>query len=101
MHRLHFVSTYRTLQKVLASPSPITRHCALIVRHGAEDVKFGVERFVQIHDGRYVATAVAVIWCGPHGHDVLVFEVILGCVSGGLPNAPRRLKRTLYPSLTS
>ena len=39
-------------------------------------MKLWLEVFAQVHDGGDVTTAVAVIWRGPHGYDVFVFEVV-------------------------
>lgn len=64
-------------QKVLApAPSP-GRHSPPLIRHGAKDRELGVEVLGDVHDGRDVAAAVAVIWCGPDCHDVFLFEVVL------------------------
>jgi hypothetical protein len=52
-----------------------------VVWHGAEYLEFGFEILAQIHDGRNIAATVAVVWCGPDGDDVLVFEVVLQTVS--------------------
>lgn len=48
-----------------------------MIRHRTKDLKFRLQILRKIHDTRDIATAVAIIRRGPHGNDVLVFEVVL------------------------
>lgn len=57
-----------------------------MVWYSTEDLEARFEIFFQIHDGCYVAAAVAIVGCRPDGDDVFVFEMILGDVSGLLLN---------------
>lgn len=66
------------LQKVIAGTATAGGDRALILGDGAEDAEFGVEVFADVHDGGYVAAAVAVVGSGPDGHDGLLGEVVLG-----------------------
>lgn len=47
-----------------------------MIRHGRKDLKFWLEVLAQIHNGGDVSAAVAVVWRGPDGDDVFVFEVV-------------------------
>jgi hypothetical protein len=66
------------LQKVIAGTATAGGDRALVLGDGAEDAEFGVEVFANVHDGGYVAAAVAVVGSGPDGHDGLLGEVVLG-----------------------
>jgi len=65
------------LQEVFASTSAASGDSTLILGNGAEDAKLGVQILAYVHDGRYIATAVTVIWCRPNGNHRLLREVIL------------------------
>jgi hypothetical protein len=40
-------------------------------------LEFRLQILAQVHDGRDVSAAVAVVWRGPDGDDVFVLEVVL------------------------
>ena len=73
--------SFNTLQKVLSPATTPSRHRTAMVGYGAENLEFLLEVLAQVHDGRDVAAAVAVVGSGPNGNDVFVFEVVLLCVS--------------------
>lgn len=68
-----------------------------MVWHRAEDVEVGLEVFAQVHDGRHVSAAVAVVGSRPDCHNIPVFEMVLRTLntlvvlvwSNGLPCIPR------------
>lgn len=65
------------LQKVIAS-SPTSRgHSTLVLRDGAEDTEFRLETFANVHDGRDIAAAVAVVGRRPDGDDGFLSEMVL------------------------
>lgn len=53
----------RILQEVLATTATTCGNSALVIWHGREDLKLGLEVLAQVHNGRDVATAVAVVGC--------------------------------------
>lgn len=70
-------STAHALQKVLSSAAASSWDGTAVVGHGTEDLELLLEVLSKVHDGSDVATAVAVVGCGPDGDDILVFEVVL------------------------
>jgi hypothetical protein len=69
------------LQEVIASTTSSSRNSALIFGNSAEDAKFGVEIFTDVHDGCNITAAVAVVGGGPDGDNRLLGEMILKNVS--------------------
>ena len=50
---------------------------SIALGYGGEDGEFGIEIFVEIHDGGDVAAPVAVVGRAPDGDDGFVFEMPL------------------------
>jgi hypothetical protein len=48
-----------------------------VVGHGGEDLELRLQVLTEIHNGRDVSAAVAVVGRGPDGDDVFVLEVVL------------------------
>lgn len=64
------------LQEVLAAARPRRWHVPLIITHGAEQLKGGLEVVSDLADGCQVTTPVAVVGRTPDGDHVLVGKMI-------------------------
>ncbi len=70
-------ATRKRLQEVLSSTSAASWNSTLILRDSREDAELGNEVFTNVHDGSNIATAVAVVRCGPNRDNSLLREMIL------------------------
>lgn len=73
----------------------------LIVWDGREDAKLSVEVRVDGHDGRHIATPVAVVRSRPNGHNGLFGEMVLPRGLAGMSELRVPERYTLYPSFTN
>lgn len=69
------------LEEVVARPPTPCGNVPLVIGHGREDAKLGIEIRVHRHDGRHVAAAVAVVGGRPDRDDGFLGEMELGGVS--------------------
>jgi hypothetical protein len=65
------------LQEVLRPSRPRRWHRALVIWDSREDLEPGCEVLPNVHNRGNVSAAVAVIGGAPHGHHVLVLEMVL------------------------
>ena len=65
-----------------------------MIRHSAEYLKLRILRQILAvsHDTRHVAAAVAVVGCGPDGHDVFGGEVVFEALVDELVGASNQLQ---------
>ena len=65
------------LKEILGAPTSSCRNSTLVIRYRREDREARVEVFTEVHDGGYIAAAVAVVGRTPDRDDGFVFEVPL------------------------
>ena len=65
------------LKEILGASASSCRNSTLVVRYRREDREARVEVFAEVHDGCYVAAAVAVVGSTPDCDDGFVLEVPL------------------------
>jgi hypothetical protein len=68
------------LQEVFTRVSAASWDGTLVLRNGTEDAELGAQVFTNVHDGRNITTAVAVIRGGPDRDNGLLREVVLAHV---------------------
>lgn len=66
--------------------------CALLIADGVEDFEVALHLFVDVEDGSDVTASVAVVWCGPHGDEVLILEPVSEAVHDELMSAGDHFK---------
>jgi hypothetical protein len=68
--------TIRRLQKVFSCPSSACRDGASVIRYSGEDGEVWFQVFAESHNTSNITAAIAVIWCRPDCHYVLVLKVV-------------------------
>lgn len=70
------------LQEILAHGASTTWDMALLLGNGGKYAELFFSVAIDVHDGSYVAAAVAVVGCAPDCDDVLRREVVLYTCQG-------------------
>lgn len=67
----------KLLKKILRSSAGGSRHGPLVVWYRGKYCEPRVEVFAEVHNGRNVSAAVAIVWGAPDSHNGFVVEVPL------------------------
>ena len=64
------------LQEVFAAAWPRYRHVSLVVSNSTEQFEIRLQVIANFANGGQIPASIAVVRCTPHGHHILIVEVI-------------------------
>lgn len=57
------------------------RFCLLFLRHRVKDLGLGTLNVFDFKHGRHISTAIAVVWCGPHGDQLIIKHILVSLLN--------------------